>query len=99
MTSELCATLDAALPVVQAFAPRRLAFHAQLRTEIKLAGGAIEAGLNDLHAADANGLLDLFWLDHCPLFEGLTDHPSYRRVRENTQARADRVAQILDPTA
>jgi serine/threonine-protein kinase len=98
MTKELCATLDAALPVVHSFAPRRLAFHAQLRTEIKLSGGATDAGLDDLQAADSNGLLDLFWLDRCPLFDSLRDTPAFRRVRESTAARADRVAQILDPS-
>ena len=99
MTPELCAMVDAALPVVHAFAPRRLAFHAQLRTEIKLSGGATEAGLNDLHAADSNGLLDLFWLDRCPLFDGLRENASFRRVRQNTAARAERVCEILDPSA
>ncbi|HSO40937.1 MAG TPA: protein kinase, partial [Labilithrix sp.] len=98
MDAATCAELDASLPVTLAFAPRRLAFHAQLRTELKLAGGKTEAGLSDLRAADSNGLFDLFWLDRCRIFDGVRSTPEFLRVRESTAARADRIAQILDPS-
>ena len=91
VTREQAAMLDAALPIAEAFAPRRLAFHAQIRAEIKLAGGAIEAGLSDLQASDANGLIDLFWLDRCPPRARLawrrSSIPPRRRLRPASSGR------------
>lgn len=79
------------------FAPRTLCFHAQLRTEVRLAIKDIEGAFDDLRVGDANGLLDLTWLDHLELFEGLRDRPDYRAVRAATAARADRVLHVLEP--
>ncbi|MDB5213405.1 MAG: Adenylate cyclase, partial [Myxococcaceae bacterium] len=75
--------------------PRRVSFHAQIRTELKLGGGRIEEALADLRVADSNGLLDRLWLDRCPLFDLVRDRPEYLAIQKSTTARAERVAEIL----
>lgn len=89
--------IDTALPVTLAFSPRRLTYHAQIRTEVKLASGAIAAAMSDLRSADTNGLLDILWLDRCPLFDSVRSFPEFRLIRESTGARAARIVRILDP--
>jgi serine/threonine-protein kinase len=91
------ADLEAGLALDPSFLPRRLAFHAQFRVEVKLGGGDVEGALQDLRVGDANGLIDLLWLDRNPLFDGLRDRPEVVAVRASTAARAERVARILDP--
>jgi len=72
------------LPLELRFQPRRIAFHAQVRTEAKLGGGRIEAALADLRVADANGLLDILWLDRCALFDKVRDRPEFIAIRKST---------------
>jgi serine/threonine-protein kinase len=90
--------VEASLPLDARYQPRRVSFHAQIRTELKLAGGRIEEALVDLRAADNNGLLDLLWLDQCALFDLVRDRPEYIAIRKSTAERAARVIEILDPT-
>ena len=89
--------LDERLALDKRFAPRRISFHAQLRVEMKLACNELDAALEDLRIADANGLLDLLWLDRCPLLERVRGRPELDIVRESTSARADRIIRILAP--
>lgn len=90
--------MEAAMPLNGAVVPRRASFFAQVRTELKLATGHVESGLQDLRAADANGLLDLDWLDRCPLFgEVRRTSAVFAEVRESTARRAARVVEILVP--
>jgi len=91
------ASIEATLGFNKNYQPRRLSFHAQVRTELRLGGGRIEEALADLRIADNNGLLDLLWLDRCPLFELVRDRPEYIAIRENTAARVERVLEILAP--
>lgn len=88
--------IDVMLSLDAPFAPRRLCFHAQLRVEIKLATGDVDAAMKDLLGADAHGLVDLVWLDRCPLFDGLRDRAEFVTVRAKTAARAQRVLQAID---
>ena len=97
VTDEAVAQIDASLPLEVRFQPRRVAFHAQVRTEAKLGGGRIEAALADLRTADANGLLDILWLDRCALFDKVRDRPEFIAIRKSTADRAERVADVLDP--
>ena len=62
---------------------------------MKLAAGAFETALTDLRHADANGLLDLLWLDRCPLFAVLRGSAELANIRESTAARVDRILRIL----
>ena len=89
--------LDVALPFDTRYPPRRLCFHAQLRVEAKLAARDVEGALRDLRFADTNGLLDLMWLEHCPIFDSIRDRPELELARENTALRAERVRRILAP--
>ncbi len=95
--ADLTEHLDASLPIDTHYAPRRLSFHAQIRTELRLGAGQIEEGLRELRVADDNGLIDRLWLDSCPLFELVKDHPEYLAIRHSTTLRADRIIAILDP--
>ena len=97
LDDEVNAQVESSLPLDVRFQPRRLAFHAQVRTELKLGGGRIEEGLADLRTADANGLIDILWLDRCPVFDAVRDRPEFETVRKSTAGRADRVVEILDP--
>jgi serine/threonine-protein kinase len=88
---------ERALPLHGGHAPRRVAFNAQLRTEVKLAVGDVEGAFADLRTADAHGLLDLVWLDRLPLFDGLRDREDFVTIRAHTAARAREVTDILVP--
>ncbi|MDB4996109.1 MAG: protein kinase [Myxococcaceae bacterium] len=95
--SDLNEHLDATLPIDTHYAPRRLSFHAQIRTEMQLGAGQIDAALRELRSADDNGLVDRLWLERCPLFELVKDHPEYLAIRHSTTLRTERIIAILDP--
>ncbi len=95
LTPQVMANLESHLPIDTRFSPRQSAFHAQIRIEVKLAAGAFETALTDLRHADANGLLDLLWLDRCPLFAVLRGSAELANIRESTAARVDRILRIL----
>jgi serine/threonine-protein kinase len=97
ITPEIAEIISNRLGFNPRFAPRTLCFHAQLRAEVRLAIKDIEGAFADLHVGDANGMLDLNWLDHLELFEGLRDRPDFMAVRAATAARADRVIHVLEP--
>jgi hypothetical protein len=97
MSNEANAEIEAALPIDPPYQPRRISFHAQVRTELKLGAGRIEEALADLRVADTNGLIDRLWLERCPLFELVRDRPEYIAIQKSTAARAERVIEILDP--
>ena len=97
LSSAFAQELQGSLALDARFMPRRLCFHAQMRIECKLGARDIDGALADLRVADANGLLDLLWLDHCPLFEGLRDRPEFVAIHESTTGRADRVLRVLVP--
>jgi serine/threonine-protein kinase len=95
--SDLNQHLDETLPIDTHYAPRRLSFHAQIRTEMQLGAGQIDAALRELRTADDNGLADRLWLERCPLFEVVRDHPEYLAIRHSTALRTERIIEILDP--
>jgi serine/threonine-protein kinase len=97
LTPEVREAMEAALPIDKRFSPRRSAFHAQIRAEVKLGAGEVAGAMTDLRQADSNGLLDLLWLDRCPLFDDVRSLPEFVTIRESTAARIERVARVLDP--
>jgi serine/threonine-protein kinase len=89
--------LERGLPFDRRYSPRRLSFHGQMRTEVKLAASDFEGALRDLHVADANGLIDVLWIDRCPLFDPIRQNAELMAIRASTAARADRVLKVLVP--
>lgn len=79
---------------------RRASFNAQIRAEVLAAAGPshAELALEAITEADANGLLDLMWLENCPLLEPLHPSPTYEGARRRTGIRATRVRDALDGT-
>jgi len=67
-------------------------FFAQLGTEIALRFGHRDAGWRLLDDAVANGLLDIAWLEHAPLFDGVREDPRFVAARAEV---ADRAARLL----
>ena len=66
--------------------PRRRALGHQLRAELAGARGDTETVLLHLEAAADAGLMDLPWLDRCPLFEDLRAEPRFATVRKRAGA-------------
>jgi hypothetical protein len=46
--------------------------------------------------ADANGLLDLTWLQACPLLNAVRRDREFESIRRSTSLRAARVSDVLD---
>jgi serine/threonine-protein kinase len=78
---------------------RRASFNAQIRAEVLCAAGAeanAELVGEALTEADANGLLDLVWLENCPVLEPVRSSALYDGARRRTGMRAARVRDVLD---
>jgi eukaryotic-like serine/threonine-protein kinase len=75
---------------------RRASFNAQIRAEVLGAANARDLALEAITEADANGLLDLVWLENCPVLDTLRDSPVYQGARRRTGMRAARVRDVLD---
>lgn len=87
---------DRVLPVDASRTPRRAAFNAQLRAETAGALGDMEVALESLRLADGNSLVDIVWLDHCPLWTSLRGTPEYQMLRDRVAVRAQRVCETLE---
>jgi TolB-like protein/predicted Ser/Thr protein kinase len=90
------ARLGGAFPSGASTGQRRAAFNAQLRAEIHLVCGELDAGIEAIRDADANGFVDLCWLDRCPLLTQVRGDRNIEAVRRSTTLRAARVSSILD---
>ncbi len=100
---------EAAEPVQRAFAaftrerpgasPRLRAFWCQLMAEFHALADERGPAVGDLEQADALGLVDIVWLDHCPLFADYDRDPAFVRVRERVRARATRTLAVLEGRA
>jgi serine/threonine-protein kinase len=87
---------DETLPVDGSRSSRNVAFHGQMRCEIHVAMGESANALDALRIADASGLLDLVWLEKCPLLAPLRGTRDYQDVLAHTKERAARVIAALD---
>jgi serine/threonine-protein kinase len=96
LPAEMRAELEASLPTDSRFAPRRSAFHGQIRVELQMSVGDIAEAMTDLRHCDSNGLLDLMWLERCPALDEVRSLPEFITIHESTQARVERVARALD---
>jgi serine/threonine-protein kinase len=90
------ALVDRVLPVDASRPPRRASFNAQMRAEIFMSVGHEMAGLGALKDSDANGLIDIVWLDRCPLLDPLRKHPEFIKTHAQVTLRAQRVLAALD---
>ena len=71
--------------------PRFLSMAEQLATEIYASRGALEEARIHLVRAATNVLVDLEWIDHCPLLAPLRVLPDWADVRRRVRARAESV--------
>lgn len=54
----------------------------QLSAEVLLASGHEERAVQHLREANQCKLMDLYWLDHCPLLTGLRTRPEFEALRQ-----------------
>ena len=90
------AYLDRMLPVDTSRPPRRASFNGQLRAEMFAYAGKLPETLEALRSADGNGIIDILWLDRCPLFDPLRSHPDFQTIHGRVALRARRVADAID---
>ncbi|MBX3229489.1 MAG: protein kinase [Labilithrix sp.] len=88
--------LDRILPVDASRTPRRASFNAQLRAETFGAIDDVAGMFESLRYADGNSLVDVVWLDRCPLFDVIRREPEFVTLRERVGVRARRVLVALD---
>jgi hypothetical protein len=67
----------------------------QLLIEVALVRDRPERALATLALAARTGLMDIVWLDRCPLFGRVAEHPRYPPLRVEVGRRADRVLAAL----
>jgi serine/threonine-protein kinase len=95
-------TLDELISTALAYGPsrshrmkRRAAFAAQMYAELASATGRDEMCLEQVERADREALLDLGWLDRCPLLTRFHEHPRFVAARANVEKRAREVLAVL----
>jgi serine/threonine-protein kinase len=71
--------------------PRALTSLCILLSELWLLLGRPERALEELDRASKAGLLDLLWLDHCPLLAPLRSAPEFAEVRRRTRRCAEAI--------
>jgi serine/threonine-protein kinase len=74
---------------------RRPMFFRQLVAELSAFMGDTDAALTALEGGDSLGLIDVVWVDRCPLFGGMRGEPRFLAVRGRLAARADAVLRVL----
>ncbi len=72
---------------------RRPIFFRQLKAEALAYVGEAEEALGAIDEATALGLIDVVWMDHCPLFDSLRAHPRFAAARAQV---AERAALVLE---
>jgi hypothetical protein len=90
------AAMQKGLPVDGRRSRRRASFNAQLLAEIAISSGRKEPALEALRAADANQLLDVFWIDHCSGLDPLRGDPTFEEIRKSIHARAEPVRKVVE---
>jgi serine/threonine-protein kinase len=77
-------------------AKRRPAFMRQLAAEMSAVIGDVDGTLRALESADSLDLIDILWLDRCPLFAIVRDDARFQSIRARVAERAQRVLAALD---
>lgn len=71
----------------------------QMMTEEAAFHGDLERALSHLVAASELLLVDLDWLDRCPLLEPLRERPSFLAARGRVQARCEEIWSVMGKTS
>ncbi|HEX7841322.1 MAG TPA: hypothetical protein VF469_27780, partial [Kofleriaceae bacterium] len=72
--------------------PRRMQIMGlQLMAELSIVAGHPDLGLRALRRAAEAGLIDITWLDRCPLLQPFAGDPRWRAVRDEIARRAARM--------
>ena len=66
-------------------------FSFQLLAEVTVTLGSAELAVEVLEQAQRAGLIDVLWLDRCPLFATIREAPGFIAIRERVAAQARRV--------
>jgi serine/threonine-protein kinase len=75
---------------------RRPIFYRQLKAEALAYVGQAEAASAAIEDAASLGLIDIVWVDRCPLFDALKDSPVFAKARARVAALATRVLDAFD---
>jgi hypothetical protein len=67
--------------------PRQRAFSHQLATEFYCAAGRLEEAVAALTKAADLALIDVFWMDRCPVLGPIRDDPRFAQARAVVAAR------------
>ncbi|MEZ4264176.1 MAG: serine/threonine-protein kinase [Polyangiaceae bacterium] len=95
---ELHAEVESSLPLDVA-APARRAFFAHLRAEVYSMGRRDDLAIGAVEAADANGTIDLAWMQRCPAIASLRAEPRFVAAEGRVRARAEQLLDHLRPIA
>jgi len=74
---------------------RRLVFFQQITAEVAVASKENDDALNAIERGITTGLVDIMWLDHCPLFVELRAHARFIALRATVEERAARVREAF----
>jgi serine/threonine-protein kinase len=69
-----------------AISPRLRIFWNQISSEVR--AYCNEDPLDDVRSAVDLGLIDIAWMDHCPLLDGVRKHADFAQLRETVSVRA-----------
>ena len=83
------------MPIGRTSSQRGLMLFYQLSTEWYAFHGQFEQALRSLSPAVDNGLIDLVWLDNCPLLKPMASDPQFLAMRRIVEARAKKVQAAL----
>ncbi len=75
---------------------RRPIFFRQLSAEVAAFCGQTDAALDAIESADELGLIDLVWMDRCPLFATYDADARFCAARDRVRARANAVRAALE---
>ena len=74
---------------------RRILSGLQTRCEVACFAGDVDYALQTLTTADQLGLIDLLWLDRCPLLDPIRDDSEFATVRESVNVRCQLLCETL----
>jgi serine/threonine-protein kinase len=80
-------------------ARRRPMFLRQIAAEMLAFTGRDDSALQKIVEAEALGLIDLTWMDRCPLLATMRSSPAFEAVRDRVAARAKETMDVLEGRA